>query len=137
MQNLGHFEFGLDRRPLNFGNTELTSEIQSLLNNEENILGLAKYWSVIYSYVIELMEDEDINKNIIIIDFDKFCINPFDTLQYLYDHCNLYLEKSIVSEQAKTISAPSYYTHDFSYKDLAKIKSETDSVYEQIITINK
>lgn len=137
MQNLGHFEFGLDRRPLNFGNTELTSEIQSLLNNEVNILGFAKYWSVIYSYVIELMEDAAIKKNIIIIDFDKFCNNPIDTLQNLYDHCSLRFDNSIVIGQAKTISAPSYYTHGFSEEDIEIIKSETDAVFKQIKTINK
>ena len=88
MQNLGHFEFGLDRRPINFGSTKQISEIQKLLN-EENILGLAKYWVIIYSYVLKLLDDISVNQNLLLIDYDDFCKNPLDTLTKLYQFCGL------------------------------------------------
>jgi len=135
MKNLGHFEFGLDRRPINFGNTESTIEIQTLLNNNENVLGLANYWSEVYSYVFELLKDEKLNKNIILIDYDKFCQYPLATLNKLYMHCELDIDKSRINEQANTISAPTYYEHSFSNEDISIIKKETITIQKKIKSI--
>lgn len=131
MQNLGHFEFGLDRRPINFGDTKKTMEIQKLLD-DENILGYAKYWAVIYSYVIKLIKDSSVNRNIILIDYDTFCANPSTTLKKIYKHCELDIKESKLIEQANTISAPTYYKHGFTEQELNIIEKETRSVQDQL-----
>lgn len=135
MQTLGHFEFGLDRRPINFGNTETTREIQTLLNKKENVLGLAKLWTEVYSYVFELLKDKKLNKNIILIDYDEFCKDSLSTLNKLYMHCELDCDKSRIIEQASTISAPTYYKHDFSNEEISIIENETSTVQKKIKSI--
>jgi len=131
MQTLGHFEFGLDRRPINFGNSEITSEIQNHLNNGENIIGLAKYWSVLHSYVADLLENEKLNTNIFLIDYDDFCKKPLNTLRNLYAHCDLTMDESTIANQAKTISSPKYYKHNFTKDEIDLINKETDTTLKR------
>ena len=132
MQTLGHFEFGLDRRPINFGNADVTSEIQNHLNNDENVIGLAKYWSVLYSYVADLLENEKLNTNIILVDYDGFCKKPLDTLQNLYAHCDLTMDESTLVNQAKTISALKYYKNNFTNAEIDQINKETETVLKRL-----
>ena len=132
MQNLRHFEFGLDRRPINFGDTEHTLEIKQLLD-EESIMGYVKYWNMIYTYVNELINDNAIKQNLLLVDYDKFCSNPMDILKTIYDFCNLNIDKSTIEEQAETISAPTYYKPNLSLKEIELIKKETSLVYNKLI----
>ena len=132
MQTLGHFEFGLDRRPINFGNSETTSEIQNHLNNNENVMGLAKYWSSVYSYVADLLEDKQLARNILLIDYDEFCQKPFEILYSIYSKCELIVDKTIIKEQAKTISAPKYYKHNFTNEEINLINRETRNTLNRL-----
>ena len=132
MQTLGHFEFGLYRRPINFGNAEVTSQIQNHLNNEENVIGLAKYWSQVYSYVADLLEKEKLNIDILLVDYDSFCKKPLNTLRNLFAHCDLAIDESTLVNQAKTISAPKYYKHNFTNHEIDQIKKETETTLKRL-----
>lgn len=132
MQTLGHFEFGLDRRPINFGNSKITSEIQSHLNNNENIIGLAKYWSSVYSYVADLLEEKQLARKILLIDYDKFCQKPAEILDSIYSKCDLFIDKTIIEEQARTISAPKYYKHNFTNDEIDLINKETRNTLNRL-----
>ncbi|NHZ85322.1 MAG: sulfotransferase [Planctomycetia bacterium] len=132
MQTLGHFEFGLDRRPINFKNTDVTLEIQNHLNNDENVIGLAKYWSVLYSYVADLLENEKLNPNIILVDYDRLCQNPAEILDAIYRKCEITIDESVLGEQAKTISAPEYYKNNFTNVEINQINKETEITLKRL-----
>ena len=99
MQNLGHFEFGLNRRPINFGDTELTLEIKQLLD-EESITGYIKYWNMIYTYIGEILNDNNLKQNLLLVDYDKFCSKPATVLKSIYAFCDLDVEESTIEKQA-------------------------------------
>src|SRR3546814_11107493 len=44
MQRVGHFEFGLDRRPLNLGKADETAEVLRLWRDGWDIEGWSLYW---------------------------------------------------------------------------------------------
>ena len=132
MQTLGHFEFGLDRRPINFGNSNVVVEIQECWNNGEDARGLALYWSSVYSYVADLLEKEKLNTNILLGDYDSFCKKPLDTLRNLFAHCDLAMDESTLVNQAKAISAPEYYKHNFTNHELDQIKKETEATLKRL-----
>jgi len=132
MQALGHFEFGLDRRPINFGNVEPTSEIQNHLNNNEDVIGLAKYWSITYSYVANLLENKHLLSKIILVDYDELCQNPFKILGSIYSKCEMIIDKSVLMEQSKTITAPKYYKHNFTKNEIDLINEETNTTLKRL-----
>ena len=132
MQTLGHFEFGLDRRPINFGNSSLVLEIQKCWSIGKDARGWAMYWSSVYSHVADLLEDDHLLGNIILIDYDKLCQNPFKTLESIYNKCELNIDDSILIEQAKTISAPIYYKHNFTKNEIGQINKETETTQKRL-----
>ncbi|MEE8340916.1 MAG: sulfotransferase [Candidatus Neomarinimicrobiota bacterium] len=132
MQNSGHFEFGLDRRPINFGNTKVTVEIQKCWEHGEEIKGWALYWSSVYSHVADLFKNERLAKNIILVDYDGLCRNPVETIDFIYRKCELDIDKSLLIEQAKTISSPEYYKNNFTKNEIDQIVKETSNTYSQI-----
>ena len=131
MQNLGHFEFGIDRRPINFSNSEQTLEIVKLLA-DENILGYVKYWNTIYSYVNDLLADKELKNNLLLVNYDSFCSNPHTILKKLYEFCELDVEGSVLTEQSKTISAPTYYKPEFSDEEISIIEEKTKNVSDRL-----
>src|SRR5579864_75011 len=48
MQRSGHYEFGLDRRPMNLGDSERVGKIQEAWTAGEEVRGLAMYWDMVY-----------------------------------------------------------------------------------------
>lgn len=132
MQTLGHFEFGLDRRPINFGNSNVVIEIQECWNNGEEVRGWALYWSSVYSYVADLLENKHLLSKIILVDYDELCQNPFKTLDSIYSKCEIIVDESILIDQAKTISAPKYYKHNFTNNEIDQISKETAETLNRI-----
>ncbi|NHZ85404.1 MAG: sulfotransferase [Planctomycetia bacterium] len=132
MQILGHFEFGLDRRPINFNNSDVVSEIQECWNNGDDIKGWALYWSSVYSYFVDLLQEEQLLNKIKLVNYDDLCKNPLETLHSIYDKCELNIDKSLLAEQAKTISAPEYYKNNFTNKEIDQIIKETESTIKRV-----
>lgn len=135
MQTLGHFEFGLDRRPINFGNNNIVQQIEKCWNNGEEVRGWALSWSSVYAYVADLLEDKHLVNKIILVNYDELCKNPSETLQSIYSKCELILDESIIMEQAKTISAPKYYKHNFNNDEIYQIRKETDNTLKRIESV--
>jgi hypothetical protein len=51
MQRSGHFEFGLDRRPMNLGDGKRVQEIVEAWAAGDEVRGLAMYWDMVYGYL--------------------------------------------------------------------------------------
>src|SRR5205807_778810 len=54
MPRSGHFEFGLDRRPMNLGDGERVQQIMQAWQASEEVRGLALYWDMVYGYLARL-----------------------------------------------------------------------------------
>jgi len=126
MQWSGHFEFGLDRRPINFGDAEKVRRIQEAWKAGEEVRGLAIYWDMVYDYLHRLIQaDAAIRDATLVVRFEDTCQSPAETLRRVLNHCRLPEVESIVAQFAPSIRMPAYYKSEFSTAEQDIIARET------------
>lgn len=122
MQRVGHFEFGLDRRPLNLGDAAATAEVLRLWHGGHDIEGWSLYWSSVHGLIAEL---RDKNPAILIVRFEDLCAEPLATLERIFAHARLAADGSLLVEMARRIRAPAYYALPFDGYERDKIRRLT------------
>jgi hypothetical protein len=133
MQRAGHFEFGLDLRPINFGNLDTVLRIQRLWSGNDQVKGWAAYWASAYSFIADLFEkDKSLAERMLIVDYSDFCKAPAEMLRRIYSHCELEVEEPVLKEQGVRVSAPTYYKPAFSNAEIGVIEEETGRSVERI-----
>jgi hypothetical protein len=132
MQRSGHFEFGLDRRPMNLGDSAEVERIVADWSAGREVRGLARYWSMVYSYLDRLLAtDEQVRRATLVIRFEALCDSPAETLSAVLRHCELPDAETIIDRYAPTIRRPSYYSSNFSSDDLLAIDELTTATARQ------
>lgn len=133
MRRSGHFEFGLDRRPIHFGSDDVADEIQRLWSENKEVEGWAKYWRCVYSYLADLIEnDQNINNNTFIVDYNFFCENPIEILKRIYAFLDLDVNNNFFQKQSMRLRLPSYYSPDFTDDEVETILNQTGDVYSRM-----
>ena len=133
MRRSGHFEFGLDRRPINFGDTATVQRIQAHWRAGREVEGGALYWASVYGFVADLLErDRAVADRTLLIHYDDLCAAPDATLERLYRHCGLKVDEPTRREQAARIAAPTYYKPDLSDDEIGVIRAATDATAARI-----
>ncbi len=133
LRRVGHYEFGLDRVPINTGDGGATADIIGLWGNSEEILGWARYWNQVYAYLAERLENNaQLNSASQLIVFEDLCATPTDKLNELFEHCGFNVDESFVARAAARIKAPTYYQAAFSNTELECISQETAATMERI-----
>jgi hypothetical protein len=126
MQRSGHFEFGLDRRPINLGDSNRVKEIQDYWSSGKEIQGWSIYWDTVYRYLADLFESQpEIRKASIVVKFEELCRAPTEVLGRVLEHCELADSKAVIEKFAPTIRQPDYYSYSFTTEEQAIIKNET------------
>ena len=126
LREVGHFEFGLDRRPINTGDAASTAEILRLWRNGDEIRGWAKYWSQVYGYVADrLHANERLRAAALVVRYEDLCASPNELVRKTLDHCRLSPGESVIDAFSTLLSAPDYYRVSFSDEELAVIREET------------
>lgn len=80
MQRSGHFEFGLDRRPMNIGNPEHSRLVQQYFEQGDSVAGYAQQWRVVYQYVQQLKNSDSVK----VVRYEDLCADPAETLTDLF-----------------------------------------------------
>jgi hypothetical protein len=134
MSRCGHFEFGLDRRPINSGNTEIIRRIYDLWSKGREIEGWALYWQDIYGHVAEVLNtDSAIRHATLVVDYEMLCNQPDRVISALISHCELPSAGiDLVAEAASMIRHPSYYQPTFSKEQVTVIEKMTGEVKTQL-----
>ena len=74
LRRVGHFEFGLDRTPMNMGNTDAIREILGRWSACDELGGWALYWSHVYGAVKDQLESDDrLGKAVLIVRYEDLC----------------------------------------------------------------
>jgi hypothetical protein len=129
MRRSGHFEFGLDRRPINFGDGAAVQRIQAAWAEADDVRGYAILWAATYAFTMDLLEnDAALARRVAIVHYDDLCADPGGTLRRLHRHCGLDCTEERIEGQASRIAAPSYYRADLTARDREIIRSETQDV---------
>jgi hypothetical protein len=126
MQRRGHFEFGLDRRPINIGDNALNRDIISLWESGDEVRGWARYWNGLYLYLgRQLSENADLSHSTIVVRFEDLCAKPNELLRVLFDHVELDIDDHQIACMSGRISKPHHDNSDFSEVELEIIRAET------------
>jgi hypothetical protein len=129
MRRVGHFEFGLDLRPINAGDDAKVREIRELWAGGEEVRGWARYWAMIYGHVAETLErDPALKEAALILRYEDLCDSPAETIRKMMDHCRLEMDEKVVAEYAGKLKPPGYYRPDFSETELTAIGEEVSSI---------
>lgn len=132
LQRAGHFEFGLDRRPVNLGDPAKTQEIISLWENGDEVAGWAVYWGQVHHFIADCLEAPGLNAAAMVIHFDTFCDRPAETLREMLSHCGLSIEEDFIAAEADRIHPPAYYRPQFTDRELAVIERYTAAAARRI-----
>lgn len=133
LRRVGHFEFGLDRTPINCGHGKTTAEILSCWQSGDEVRGWALYWADVYGHVADRLEaDPALARASLVVDYTTLCNDPEATLARLYSHCDLQVDASYAAASAGRITAPDYYTTDYSAAEQRTIEEATAGVNERL-----
>ena len=126
---VGHFEFGLDRRPLNVGDTEAALSVVQLWESGQEARGLARHWAMVYGFVLDQLERHAaLRERVLILRYEDACADGAATLTRAFDHVALDLPSERVAAMAGRLTPPTYYRDDFTADDVAAIADETAKV---------
>ena len=134
MSRSGHFEFGLDRRPVNSGDAEATGKVLELWSTGREVEGWAVYWADLYNHVAASLEhDEALRSATRIIDYDRLCSEPAQMMQTVLEHCELEnAGVDLPAEAARTIRPPAYYEPAFTDGEVDFIKTTTGPIRRRL-----
>ncbi len=131
MQRSGHFEFGLDRRPMNLGDDATVQRILQAWAGGEEVRGWALYWAMVHGYLRHLLNSDDrVRAAAHVVHFEALCDQPEATLRGLLEHCGLRDVEPVLARFASQIRRPDYYQHVFTPQEIAVIRAATAATWE-------
>lgn len=127
MSRAGHFEFGMDRRPINSGNAEVTERVRELWSKGDDVEGWALYWSDVHGAVAAQLEaDETFRRATMVVDYETLCRKPEPVMTGVLAHCELERNGAdIVAEARRIVRPPDYYRPAFSNEEVDLIERVT------------
>lgn len=129
MRRVGHFEFGLDRRPINAGDDALARDVRAMWERGEEARGWGRYWASIYRHVADRLETNPaLRRASVVVRFEDLCESPDATVRSLLRHCGLEEDEDVVARFAARIGYPTYYRPNLSPRELNEIESETAAI---------
>lgn len=131
MRRAGHFEFGLDRHPINTGAPEI-ADVNRLWEAGRDLDGWALYWTLIHDHLTATVAaDPALAAATLIVRYEDFCAAPAATLARVLEHCDLAPE-GLPEAAAARVQAPDYYRPGFSAAEEAEIRRITSPVARRL-----
>jgi hypothetical protein len=132
MRRVGHFEFGLDRRPINVGDNAGIDQVVSLWESGNEVEGWARYWSQIYGFVADrLAANAQLREACLIVRFEELCRVPWETIPSVLNHCRIHNADALTAKWVEKVHTPSYYEPSFSEEEFETIDRLTQFVADR------
>jgi hypothetical protein len=126
LERVGHFEFGVDRRPINTGDTAAAEHVARLWSEGREVEGWARHWSHLYGYVADRLEARpELRAATLVVNYERLCREPRETIAELFEHCGLEAAADLLDAAAGRVRFPTYYAPQFSDRDLELIAATT------------
>jgi hypothetical protein len=126
MRRAGHFEFGLDRRPINFGDTARVREIEQAWASGAEVRGWALYWAMVHDHLAgQLAASAALRRAALIVRFETLCDEPAAMLAAIFDHVALPDSGPLIERFAPRIGRPDYYQQALTADEVALIREIT------------
>lgn len=101
----GHYEFGPQRRPINFDPRRI-GEIDAAWRAGDDWRGYARQWAQVYAHVDRLRRDPAIGERIMVVRYEDACAAPQELVRGLLRFCALEDPQGRVAAAGGTLSAP-------------------------------
>jgi hypothetical protein len=135
MRRVGHFEFGLDLRPINTGASSRVHEIMKLWQAGDEVGGWAVYWADLHTYLYRLLKNNrELASSVMIVSYEELCASSEASLHGIYSHACLDAGDKLIGDQSARLNPPGYYRPDFSGKELQIIRRETGDIYRALVS---
>ncbi|HZD52229.1 MAG TPA: sulfotransferase, partial [Woeseiaceae bacterium] len=134
MSRSGHFEFGMDRRPVNSSNAEATRQVLALWAEGREVEGWALYWTDVHGHLADLLEAQDaLRRATLAVSYESLCEQPARVMHAVLAHCELPPEESdLVALACDIIRPPSPYALALDEAQVAHIRGATGPVIERL-----
>jgi hypothetical protein len=111
LRALGHFEFGLDRRPINFGDQDGLEAVRAAWATGSEVEGWALYWHQVYRYLADLLDTrETVRRAALVVRFEALHTEPRASLDAILDHCGIAVDEATRDGLAARLRAPVGHT---------------------------
>lgn len=129
MARVGHFEFGLNRTPINAGDHAVNQQIRNLWQRGEEVRGWARYWAHLHQRVADQIDsDPALRAATRVVRHEDLCDQPEHELTKLLEHGELAPARTVIQRFARQIQRPGYYRSQFTAGEQAVIDEETQHV---------
>src|SRR3546814_20609532 len=109
MRRIWHFEFGIDRRPINVGDGAIGEVLQAFESGDE-VRGQALYWASLHTYLADrLAANAALPAAVKVVRFEDLCRPPRETLSALFQPCALPASGVPIPEAAHPLPMPTYF----------------------------
>ena len=127
LQRVGHYEFGLDRRPINAGGDGGgVAAILDLWARGAEVEGWARYWSHVHGFIADRLDANlRLRDAALVVRYEDLCRSPRDVLRAVLEHCRLPGADDLVERAAAGVRFPSYYAPGFTPDELDLIDRHT------------
>jgi hypothetical protein len=131
----GHFEFGPQRMPVNFGDLRTTQTIIECWQQGRETEGWARYWAASYRHVLDQLKAfPEVRKACLLFRYEDLCAHSAGSIDRILAHCELPENgfEDIRSEYMARLELPDYYEVAFSADELGEIERHCGSVNENL-----
>lgn len=131
----GHFEFGPERVPVNFGRPEATQTIIDCWKQGREVEGWARYWAETYQHVLcQLEKFPEVREACLLFRYENLCTHSASLIESILAHCELPENgfEATRTEYITRLTAPDYYEVDFSPDELQQINHHCEAVNEKL-----
>jgi hypothetical protein len=126
LRRVGHLEFGLDRVPINMGDTDAIQDVLRRWKTGDEVGGWARYWSHVYSSLRDQLDaDTRLREAVLVIRYEDLCERPARELQRIFGHCGLSIDSQKLAESTSQFRAPDYYRDGFAPAERDRILDAT------------
>jgi hypothetical protein len=110
LRRVGHFEFGLDRAPINMGDTDAVRDVLRCWQATDEVGGWSRYWSHVYSSLRDQLDaDARLRDAVLIVRYEDLCDRPAEELQQIIEHCRVPVDPRMLDNAASRLQNPDYY----------------------------
>jgi hypothetical protein len=126
LQLLGHFEFGLDRRPINPADNAGVASVENCWRRGDEVRGWARYWALIYRHIADWLDaDAALARRCLVVRYEDLCDGAAETMAAVCGHIGVSADRP---ELVAGLHRPDYYTVQFTTEERAAIAEETSAV---------
>lgn len=127
----GHFDFGDGQRCIYLNDQRQVDQVALSWQAGDHVRAWAKFWAMAYGFLAhQLATDQAVAQATLVVRYEDFCSNPGETLDRILIHTGLPFPEFEGQRQrfSGKIQKPSYYSANFTEKELITIREETEAI---------